>query len=241
MKTIVYKYSFKFPSGREETFCIRLDAHSLTPLDKPSSPPPDWTRLEFKQCENCPLEPSEDAYCPLAVNLVDLVTRMGDVVSYDEVYVTVNLDDRQVVRSSTAQEGISSLMGLITATSGCPHTIFFKPMARFHLPFATAEETCYRVATMYMLAQYFRWQNDLEVDLDLDYLQRFYTQVAKINHGIAERLRAEKREDGTVNALVLLDMYVKSVPHTIKDTLATLSPLFEQFLTPHRSGKKKDT
>jgi hypothetical protein len=30
-----------------------------------------------------------------------------------------------------------------------------KPMARFHLPLASEEETIYRATTMYLLAQYF--------------------------------------------------------------------------------------
>jgi hypothetical protein len=46
-------------------------------------------------------------------------------------------------------------MGLLIAGSSCPYTHFFKPMARFHLPFANKDETLWRAAATYLLARYF--------------------------------------------------------------------------------------
>jgi hypothetical protein len=159
-----------------------------------------------------------------------LVDKMHDVVSIDGVKVEVTLDERIITRDATAQEGISALMGIITATSGCPHTVFFKPMARFHLPFANTEETFYRAASMYMLGQYYRWQAGKSVDMDLTGIHKFYEQVAIVNKGIADRLRCEKREDGSVNAIVLLDMFVKSMPMLLDETLTELKPLFKPYI-----------
>lgn len=234
MEQIHYIYQFDFGDGRRERFEIHLDGHRLHPLDPLPKELPEWTKLEFKQCPHCPIHPIESNYCPLAARLVDLIERMADVVSFDEVDVTVTLDERTITRSATAQEGISSLMGIITASSGCPHTEFFKPMARFHLPFASADETFYRAASMYMLGQYYRWHRDMSVDLELVGLKRFYNQVATVNKGMAERIRAEKREDGTVNAIVLLDMFVKSMPHTVEETLKDLMPLFLPYIRERR-------
>jgi hypothetical protein len=121
-------------------------------------------------------------------------------------------------------------MGIITATSGCPNTVFFKPMARFHLPFANTEETFYRAASMYMLGQYYRWQAGKSVDMDLEGIHKFYEQVAVVNKSIADRLRSEKREDGSVNAIVLLDMFVKSMPMLLDETLEELKPLFSPYI-----------
>ncbi|HEY0721161.1 MAG TPA: hypothetical protein VGE50_07900 [Gammaproteobacteria bacterium] len=229
MEPIEYRYTFLFPSGRKEEFVIKLHGSTLEPAALEPAPLPDWTKLDFKQCPNCTLS-LKITHCPLAARLAPVVERMGDVTSYEDVEVRVTLDERSVTRSLTAQEGISAMMGVITATSGCPHMVFFKPMARFHLPFANIEETYYRAASMYMLAQYYRWQSELGVDLDLKGLHHFYGEVAKVNKGIAERLRSERREDGTINALVLLDMFVKSLPLTIDDVLAQLKPLFEPYL-----------
>jgi hypothetical protein len=230
MEPINYRYRFKFKSGREEIFDIRLDGSKLEPLEKLPQKLPEWTRLEFNKCSNCPLDPLETFYCPLAARLMPLVDKMHDVISIDEIKVEVTLDERIVTRDATAQEGISALMGIITATSGCPHTIFFKPMARFHLPFANTEETFYRAASMYMLGQYYRWQAGKSVDMDLTGIHHFYEQVAVVNKGIADRLRCERREDGSVNAIVLLDMFVKSMPMLLDDTLLELRPLFTPYV-----------
>lgn len=230
MEPISYQYRFRFESGREEIFDISLDGVTLEPLEPVPDKPPEWARLEYHKCSHCTLDPLEVFFCPLALRLLPLVERMGDVVSIDNVDVTVALDERTVTRSATAQEGISALMGIITATSGCPHTVFFKPMARFHLPFANTEETFYRAASMYMLGQYYRWQAGKSVDMELEGLLHFYSQVAAVNKGIADRLRAERREDGAVNAIVLLDMFVKSMPVQITETLKELEPLFRSYV-----------
>jgi len=230
MEPINYQYCFRFESGREEIFEVQLDGITLDPLQPTPEKPPEWTRLDYNKCSHCPLDSLEVFFCPLALRLLPLVERMGDVVSIDNTEVTVKLGERTITRSASAQEGISALMGIITATSGCPYTVFFKPMARFHLPFANTEETLYRAASMYMLGQFYRWQAGKSVDMELEGLLNFYSQVATVNKGIADRLRAERREDGTVNAIVLLDMFVKSMPLQIKETLEELAPLFQPYI-----------
>lgn len=230
MEPINYRYRFNFKGGREEVFDIRLDGVRLEPVEKLPQKLPEWTRLDFNKCSNCPLDSLETFYCPLAARLMPLVDKMHDVISIDEIKVEVTLDERIITRDATAQEGISALMGIITATSGCPHTVFFKPMARFHLPFANTDETFYRAASMYMLGQYYRWQAGKSVDMDLTGIHTFYEQVAIVNKGIADRLRAERREDGSVNAIVLLDMFVKSMPMLLDETLAGLKPLFTPYI-----------
>jgi hypothetical protein len=230
MEPIHYQYRFHFKDGREEVFDIELDGSKLEPVEKLPQKLPEWTRLDFNKCPHCPLDSLEVFYCPLAGRLTPLVEKMSDVLSIDGVNVEVTLDERIVTRDATAQEGISALMGIITATSGCPHTVFFKPMARFHLPFANTEETFYRAASMYMLGQYYRWQAGKSVDMDLEGIHKFYKQVEIVNKGIAERLRSEKREDGSVNAIVLLDMFVKSMPMLLEETLKELKPLFTPYI-----------
>ena len=229
MDTVNYTYQFEFKNGRKEEFFLELDSQTLNPIQTIKTEMPDWTRLEFKQCPGCPLS-LENTFCPLAKQLAPLVDTLKDIVSIEETRVTVILDERVISSDTTAQEGISSIMGVITAVSGCPLTDFFKPMARFHLPFANMEETFYRAASMYMLGQYYRWKNNMSADMDMKGLPRFYDNVAMVNKNMAGRLRDSKREDGAVNALVLLDMFVKSVPDAIDDILDELQPLFKPYL-----------
>ncbi len=235
MESVNYHYHFFFQNGREELFDIALDGTTLAPLDPLPPDLPAWTQLEFQQCSNCPLTTADTPHCPLAARLTPLVNKMSDVVSIDDVKVEVTQDERLITRTASAQEGISTLMGIITATSGCPHTVFFKPMARFHLPFANTEETFYRAASMYMLGQYYRWQAGKSVDMELKGMRQFYDQVAEVNMGIANRLRSEKREDGSVNAIVLLDIFVKIMPVLLDDTLTELQPLFKPYIDAEQS------
>jgi hypothetical protein len=122
-------------------------------------------------------------------------------------------------------------MGLIMASSGCPRTAVFRPMARFHLPFSSEAETAYRVAAMYLVAQHFIARDGGEPDLDLDNLESVYRGVHAVNRGMATRLRAASRQDAVVNAIVLLDVYSSLVPAAIHEILDEIKPAFTALLS----------
>ena len=229
MDVINYTYQFEFQNGRKEEFHLKLDNQTLSPIQADDIQVPDWARLEFKQCIGCPLT-LETIYCPLAKQIAPLVDTLKDVSSIEETKVTVIQDERIISSETTAHEGISSVMGILTAVSGCPLTQFFKPMARFHLPFANIEETFYRATSMYMLGQYYRWKDNLSADMDMRGLPQYYANVAKVNKNMAKRLKDSKREDAALNALVLLDMFVQSLPDAIDDILEEFKPLFASYL-----------
>ncbi len=224
------QYIFRFADGRELRFPIRLDTDEAEQDGPHGEEPPPWTRLDFHRCDHCPLEPERTPICPLAQALARPVRMLGGILSYDEVDVEVITPERRTLNHTTAQNGISAMMGLIIATSGCPHMDFLKPMARFHLPFATQAETLYRASTMYLLGQYFRRQQALPAELGFRGLVVMYRNVETVNHAMAERLRAASREDGTVNALILLDIYAKTLPLAVEETLQELRPLYTAYL-----------
>ncbi|HKJ07570.1 MAG TPA: hypothetical protein VKA76_00635, partial [Gammaproteobacteria bacterium] len=143
---------------------------------------------------------------------------------------TVHTPERTVTTNTTLQRGLSSLVGLVLATSGCPHAAFFRPMARFHLPLADENETIYRATSMYLLAQYFVHREGREADLGLSGLTAIYNDVQTINRALAERLRVACEQDAPVNAVVLLDVIAKAMPLTIGSQLAELRHLFRAYL-----------
>jgi hypothetical protein len=151
-------------------------------------------------------------------------------VSYDQVRVTVESEERSVVATLSAQQALASLMGLIMASSGCPRTAVFRPMARFHLPFSSEAETAYRVAAMYLLAQHFTARDGGATDIGLEHLESVSRGVHAVNRGMAQRLRAASRQDAIVNAIVLLDVYSSLVPAAIHDILDELKPAFAALL-----------
>ena len=167
MGTIPIQYKFTLADGSKENFNLELNDNTLELINFAPENLPDWTKLDFHKCPHCPFDSSSVPYCPVAKNLVPIVTLFEKLLSYDEIYVEVVTKERSMAQDTTAQRAISALMGLVMATSGCPHTSFFKPMARFHLPFASEKETLYRATSMYLLAQYFLEKEGHGFDHDL--------------------------------------------------------------------------
>ncbi|MCJ7546297.1 MAG: hypothetical protein MUP30_05665, partial [Deltaproteobacteria bacterium] len=226
MGTMTIKYYFTLPEGVREVFNLQIDAQELELVGGMPDVLPSWAKLDFHQCPNCPLTPDTYPHCPLTAHLVDIVRRFEGLVSYSEIQVDVMTAERFITQETTVQRGMSSLMGLVMATSGCPHMAFFKPMARFHLPFASAEETVYRATSMYLLAQYFLHKEGHPADLDLTGLREIYNNIEIVNVAVAKRLRTATEADSAINAIILLDIYTKAIPVVIEESLEEIRYLF---------------
>jgi hypothetical protein len=234
MGTITIRYCFKFGKGPDykavEYFDLHLDEDRLELQGNIPPDLPDWTRLDFYRCPICKLDIALQPYCPLASNLVNIVKRFDTLLSYNETHLEVITLERKICQDTTVQRGVGSLMGLVIATCGCPHTVFFKPMARFHLPLANNQETIYRAASMYLLAQYFLKKKGEPVDWELKGLEDIYANIQVVNYTIAERLRAATKTDSVLNALVELDIYAQTLSLVIEDSLEDLRTLFTPYL-----------
>lgn len=232
MVSVAFRYRFRFARGEEAVYDLAIDAENMVLTLPPDHPLPSWTALEFRQCPHCPLRPSDSPSCPLAAGLADLVTTCTSVLSHDKVSVEVTTPERVITLDTTAQRAIGSLMGLLIPCSGCPRTAWFRPMARFHLPCATEEETIYRASSMYLLAQYFVAREGRETDPTLAGLSQIYRDIHYVNRAMADRVRYATAKDATVNAVVLLDLFAKAIPFAIDDSLAELRPLFRPYWDP---------
>lgn len=220
-------YHFQFPDGRTES----LQVGPAVPGQGQADLPP-WTKLGFHQCSNCPLSTADTAHCPMAVSFVPLVALFDKVRSYDDVAARVESEERTVTKRTSVQRVLRSLMGLLAASSDCPRIDFLKPMARYHLPFSSTEETIYRVVSTYLLAQYFLRQQGKAADTGLEGLKARYRELQQVNAGMAARLGAIRLQDGdsSVNALVLLDLFAQSLPDSIDAQLKELQPAFQEML-----------
>lgn len=230
MPLLVITYRFTFGDGRQETFVIRLDPQTIEPVELLPADLPNWTRLAFHQCSHCPLDPNVHAHCPLAARMVGIVDRFTEIISYEEIHVEVDTPERKVSKQTTAQIGLGALMGLVMATSGCPMTELFKPMAAFHLPMASSDETTYRAASMYLLAQYFLFKETGKADLSLQGLEDFYRSIEVLNMHMANRVRAAVAHDAAINAIVELDFFAKNFTFGLEDRLKELRHLFEPYM-----------
>jgi hypothetical protein len=230
MDLIEIRYIFSI-NGLHETVDIKLDAERLELVDKPGGDLPDWAQLDFHQCPHCPLDPAAHPFCPVAGCLVDVVERFDKILSYDEVDLEVITSERKVFQHTTAQRSLGSLLGILFPASGCPHTAFFKPMVRFHLPMATREETIFRATGMYLLAQYFLEKQGQKVDFDFAGLTQIYENLNILNIHMAARLRGATQTDSSINAIILLDVFTHALPFVIEDQMEEIRNLFTPYFS----------
>jgi hypothetical protein len=119
---------------------------------------------------------------------------------------------------------MSSVLGLIMATAGCPWTDHLRPMARFHLPFANEAETVYRTICMYLLARELGAAGELQ---GFDALEDLYRNLHVVNRDMSRRLGAATKSDPARNAMALLDSYTTLLPAALECSLDELKPLFD--------------
>lgn len=224
--TLLYRYTFQFEDETVKQFETRLDARTLELLPQRELPKPEWTKLKYCQCENCPLG-DEVEYCPVAVNLSELVETFKDFISYVNTRVVVKAPERTYEEDTTLQKGLSSIVGLYMVTSNCPIMDQLRPMVRFHLPFATSEETLYRAVSMYLTRQYFAMRRGETPDWELEKLAQIYSAISVVNAGMSRRLRQASTKDANANALIILSAFGETVGVSIKDGVGNIEYLFK--------------
>ena len=224
-RTLV-QYEFGLPDGSTRSFSVEVGPDRV---DSGPAEPPPWAALDFHKCPHCPLDAAEEPCCPAAVSIASLAEAVDGLWSYDMVSLKVTTPERTYSFSPVQlQSGLQSLMGLVLPMSGCPHTAFFRPMARFHVPLATMEESAYRVASMYMLGQWIRQDEGAEANFDFDGLSHLYDQVKIVNHHLHKRLE-DFTTDASKNAVALLYVLAQMLPRMLDDSLAPIRPLFASY------------
>ncbi len=223
------RYSFVLPDDSQHDFTFALNTETFEIDTRAAAVLPKWTELNFCQCPNCPL--SKERHCPVAVNVWNVVLPMGSLISYETVTCRVVTQERTTTTTTSAQDAIRSMMLFVMAASACPHMDFLKPMARFHLPFPTLEETFSRVVSTYLVFQYFKHKSGRGFDKDLDGLFHIYEDFETITLAIAERLKAGDFEgDAGINALVIIHSFTQFMPMFLNRDLDVLRPAFEPLL-----------
>jgi hypothetical protein len=222
-----FDYQFQFEDGFTKTYHIALDPKtlSLIPFEHRHHEP-EWIRLQYHQCSNCPLNIDNHRYCPIAVNMMELVETFKDVLSYHHCTVVCETEDRTYFKKTSIMEGLSTIFGVIMATSDCPIMDFLKPMARFHLPFSSVEETTVRTASMYLLGQYFKYRDRNDIKIDFKTLENHYGQVKLVNEGIIKRISSVGKQDADKNAIVTLHSLSLFLSMEIDYSLSTLEYIF---------------
>src|SRR4030067_2927423 len=113
-------YSYNFKNGATKKFDVLLDRKTLAFISGKRLVPPLWALLNHKKCALCPLDVASHAYCPIALNFADIAEQFKDMVSHQEVNVTVTTEERVYSKDTTVQLGLSPLVRIVMTTSGRP-------------------------------------------------------------------------------------------------------------------------
>ena len=218
------RYRFDLPDGSQKLLDLNFNAADFRLANAAPANPPFWTELKFSQCANCPLNAADHPHCPAALHMAPAVESLKALVSFDTVGVTVIQAERTIHAELSAQQAMSSVLGLIMATSGCPWTDRLRPMARFHLPFASEAETVYRSVCMFLLARELVGAGGAG---GFATLEKLYENLHAVNRDMARRLGAATRTDPARNAIALLDSYTTLLPAALESSLEELKPLFD--------------
>jgi hypothetical protein len=228
---ITYLYQFQSDTNDVIEFPVKLNRRTLKLINKPKGFFPAWTELQHHKCPNCPLDETRHKYCPAACGVSETVEFFKKTLSTEKGKITVKTAERDYSNDSiTTSNGISSMMGLIMASSGCPILSKLKPLVRSHLPFATADEALYRALGRYLFTQFFLSKSGKEPDWSLKNFSKLYEEINIVNKAFASRLRSTKIEDASLNALVNLDCFAQIIHLTVSEGLIKdLQQLFKDY------------
>jgi len=217
-----YSYNFEFEDGSRRSFDVFIEPHTLQVVRQTKKEPAEWTKLESFECEHCPLDQNEFQYCPVAVSLEELIDFFSDKTSFERVKVTVKSEEREYFKETDIQSAVGSLIGILMPSSGCPILAKLRPMLRFHLPFATIEETEFRVFATYALAQFLRHKKGKAPDWELKSLAELYEDIQKINTNVASKIAKLEKQDASINSVIVLNNFASTVTMNLDDDDFTL-------------------
>lgn len=223
-----FNYHIELEDGQSTRFHIQLDPATLTMMPAAPEPYPAWTQLSYKQCQCCPLSPTSHLYCPISVNITELVDRFKNILSHKNCLVVCETIDRTYSKKTSAMDGLTSVFGVVMATSNCPVMNFLKPMARFHLPFSSVEETTARSTSLFLLSQYFEYKKGRVDTFDFAELEKSYARVQLVNEGLLERIRSLGNRDADKNAIITLHSLSQFLSLEMDFSLNTIAHLFER-------------
>jgi hypothetical protein len=208
---IIFKYHFLFKDDSEKLITVIVDKKDLSIIEPSCKYFPEWAKLSKFKCPHCPLDEKIHEYCPLALNLQLILSEFNDKNSYEQVKVYVETQARNYEKRTSLQQGVSSLLGILMVTSGCPVMGKLKPLLYFHLPFASIEETEVRALAFYLLAQYVKMLRGNEPDWEMKKLKAIYEDVRTLNHHVSKKIVNLSEKDASINSLIVLNNFAEFV------------------------------
>ncbi|MEN8163767.1 MAG: hypothetical protein ABFS37_06540 [Acidobacteriota bacterium] len=219
------EYTFNLDDGRVLFF--HVDFERPRERNLPITEYPEWTRLRFHQCINCPLSCEEFSHCPVAIDAHEIVAGFSEVISCRAAEIVVRTPDREYRKQADVQTGLRALIGFVMASGACPILSTMRGMAYFHQPFASLDETVFRIASSYLLGQYYRYRHGGKPDLDLVGLKGRFREIQTVNSSFLERIRAGCSGDSNLNVLSVLFSISSMVSLSLETHLDNIENMFD--------------
>jgi hypothetical protein len=186
---------------------------------------PGWTRLEYQQCSNCPLNKENFSHCPAAVDLHRVIEDFQGLPAFKKVAVWVRTPEREYSKQVGLEEGLRALLGVIMATSACPVLGKLKPMASHHLPFANNQEFILRTVSVYLTQQYFNLREGRAPDWELKGLVSQFQQLQLVNQAFWQRIHDTCEGDSNLKAFLSFFSMASSMTYSLEAQLQKIRPL----------------
>lgn len=163
---------------------------------------PDWTRLEYHQCEHCPLRVERVARCPAAAALAGLVETFAEVISFETVEVEIILRNGRFALTGSAQMLAFGLLVDFVTRAKCPYV--FDPTADkgFFLLCLDVDQLLYRLFSGYLVQHHLLSSGAPDpCGVNWDRFQRQMGDAREALQGLLNRVEARCQEDANLNAL----------------------------------------
>jgi hypothetical protein len=223
-------YNLYLKNGKEYAYAVDIDRkNNLKEVN--NNPHAFWTRLDHKQCSNCPLIPQNYTYCPVALDVEKIAKEFEDIISIERADVWVHANERSFYKHCDIQEALKSLFGLIMASGGCPILSRLKPLAYFHLPFADLNETIHHLVGTYLIKQHLIYREGRsDPDWDLKGIEKLYRELETVNIHLMNRLRDSSHKDANFNALYIFVTLTSLIGLSIDEMLESIRPIIQNGL-----------
>lgn len=219
------EYTFTLDDGKVLQYRVEFYRPRQHVLNKEDYP--DWTELSFHQCPICPLKEENFSHCPVAIDAHEILSGFAEILSCREVDIHVKTPEREYFKRADAQTGLRAIIGFVMASSACPILSTMRGMAYYHLPFASLDETVFRITSSYLLRQYYlSKKNGTEIDLEFVGLKKYFKDMQTLNFNFLERIRAASEADSNLNVLATLFTISSMLSLSLERHLKEIEHLF---------------
>lgn len=226
---MIITYQLQYQSGNERRFEVDIERPERM-AEQNLETHPAWTLLDTNQCPNCPLDPAQVRYCPAAIEIAEIASNFADTTSIERTDVWVHTAERSFFKNTDMQSALKSLFGLIMASGPCPILSRLRPLAHFHLPFATLQETIHRLVGTYLINQYLHHNDGGQPDWELHGVEELYRELKLVNLQLMKRIRLASKEDASINAIQTFISIASIVEMGVDDIIGKMGPLLRKGL-----------